>query len=127
MINGVVQGLLVDGLADMAENEVPELVNQALESLEIGETFAMGGISFDLDAMPQSVSVDDLGLTLGMETWFTPQQWVSSYGQGLGSLTYPYTPPSFSNPQGEMQLGIGEDFLNQAFYAMWEVASWRCH
>jgi hypothetical protein len=37
----------------------------------------------------------------------------------LGSLVYPYSVPSFATPNGEMELGIGEDFLNQAFYAMW--------
>ena len=118
-IDAIIEGLLVDALADMAQDEVPELVNEALDGLEIGETFSMGGIDFDLDALPYSVSVDDKGLTLGLATWFTAQQWVTPYTAGLGSLTYPYTPPTFSSPNGEMELGIGEDFLNQAFYAMW--------
>ncbi|MEC7242818.1 MAG: hypothetical protein VXW32_16410 [Myxococcota bacterium] len=118
-IDAIIEGLLVDALADMAQDEVPGLVNEALEGLEIGETFSMGGIDFDLDAIPYSVAVDDKGLTLGLATWFTAQQWVTPYSAGLGSLTYPYTPPSFTTPNGEMELGIGEDFLNQAFYAMW--------
>ena len=118
-IDAIIESLLVDALADMAQDEVPELVNETLEALEIGETFSMGGIDFDLDAIPYAVSVDDFGLTLGLSTWFTAQQWVTPYTAGLGSLTYPYTPPSFSTPNGEMELGIGEDFLNQAFYAMW--------
>jgi hypothetical protein len=118
-IDAIIEGLLVDALADMAEDEVPELVNEALEGLEIEQTFEMGGINFDLDALPYAVSVDDLGMTLGLKTWFTSQSWAVPYGPGLGSLIYPYSVPAFATPNGEMELGIGEDFLNQAFYAMW--------
>jgi hypothetical protein len=118
-IDAIIEGLLVDALADMAEDEVPELVNEALEALEVSQTFEMGGIDFDLDALPYQVSVDDNGLTLGLSTWFTAQSWVIPYAANLGSLVYPYSVPSFATPNGEMELGIGEDFLNQAFYAMW--------
>ena len=118
-IDAIIEGLLVDALADMAADEVPELVNEALEALEVSQTFEMGGISFDLDALPYDVSVDDLGMTLGLSTWFTSQSWAIPYGPGLGSLIYPYSVPGFTTPNGEMELGIGEDFLNQAFYAMW--------
>jgi len=118
-IDAIIEGLLVDALADMAEDEVPELVNEALEALEVSQTFEMSGINFDLDALPYQVSVDDQGLTLGLSTWFTAQSWANPYGENLGSLVYPYSVPSFATPNGEMELGIGEDFLNQAFYAMW--------
>jgi hypothetical protein len=103
----------------MAEDEVPELVNEALEALKVSQTFEMGGINFDLDALPYQVSVDDQGMTLGLSTWFTAQSWAIPYAENLGSLVYPYSVPSFATPNGEMELGIGEDFLNQAFYAMW--------
>ena len=118
-IDSIIEGLLVDALADMAADEVPELVNDAFAALEIEQTFELGGISFDLDALPYDVSVDDQGLTLGLSTWFASQTWANPYGEGLGSLVYPYSTPAFSSPNGEMELGIGEDFLNQAFYAMW--------
>lgn len=118
-IDAIIESLLVDALADMAEDEVPELVNEALEALEVSQTFEMGGINFDLDALPYQVSVDDNGLTLGLSTWFTTQSWAIPYAANLGSLVYPYSVPAFTTPNGEMELGIGEDFLNQAFYAMW--------
>jgi hypothetical protein len=118
-IEGMIEDLMIDELADMAEEEVPEMINDMLAGLDLGQTLDLGDASYELDAVPGYVGVDDLGLTLGLETFFTVNGWTSSYPQTPGSLVYPYSTPNFSTPNGQMEIAIGEDFLNQAFYAMW--------
>jgi len=118
-IEGVIEDLMVGELADMAEDEVPGMINDILADLDLGQTLSVGESTYELDAVPDYVGVDDLGLTLGLETFFTVNGWTSSYPQTPGSLVYPYSTPTFATPNGQMEIAIGEDFLNQAFYAMW--------
>jgi hypothetical protein len=74
---------------------------------------------YDMDALPYSVDVNDKGMTLGLETWFTADTWESPFYSDPGSLTYPYTPPTYGNASNDMVLGISEDFVNQALHALW--------
>ncbi|MEE2751686.1 MAG: hypothetical protein VX519_09665 [Myxococcota bacterium] len=118
-VDSIVEGYLVDALVDMANDDVPDLVNGALEDLEISETFEISDQYYDLDAIPSGVSVDDLGLTLNLETFLTSQAWVHPFVTDPGSLVYPYTPPSMGATGMQLELGLNQDFLNQVFFALW--------
>ncbi|HJN78311.1 MAG TPA: hypothetical protein QGF58_30640 [Myxococcota bacterium] len=118
-VDALVWSVLGGLMEDMAEDEIPSLFADAVQGLEIGETFEIEDNTYDFDAIPYSVSVDDYGLTLGLETWFTAQAWMSPFTDTPGSLVYPYTAPTYSGATNAMILGISEDFLNQAFHALW--------
>jgi hypothetical protein len=118
-VDGLVEGYLVDALVDMAQDEVPELINDALADLEIAETIEIEGNTYDVDALPARVEVDDWGLTLGLESYVTTPNWVTLGSSDPGSLAYPYTAPTFGTNATDMELGINLDFLNQLFHAMW--------
>lgn len=111
---------LMEGLMeDMIESEVPDLLEEVLTDLEIAQSFPMEDNTYHFDAVPYSVPVDDLGLTLGLETYFTADTWVNPYTSSPGSLNYPYTAPTYSSSSNAMILGLSQDFLNQAFHALW--------
>ncbi len=117
--DGLIESFLTDMISDMAEDEIPDLVADAVQGLEIGESFEIEGNVYDFDAVPYSVSVDDDGLTLGLETWFTADQWLSSFSSTPGSLIWPYAAPSYASSTDSMVLGLSQDFLNQALHALW--------
>ncbi|MCP4806987.1 MAG: hypothetical protein GY913_18030 [Proteobacteria bacterium] len=111
---------LMEGLMeDLIESEVPDLLEDVLADLEIAQSFDVEGNTYHFDAVPYSVPVDDLGLTLGLETYFTADTWVNPYTDSPGSLAYPYTAPTYGSTTNAMILGLSQDFLNQAFHALW--------
>lgn len=118
-VDALIWNVLGGLLEDMAEDEIPDLFADAVQGLEIGESFEVEDNTYDFDAIPYSVSVDDLGLTLGLETWFTAETWMSPFTDTPGSLAYPYSAPTYASATNAMILGISEDFLNQAFHALW--------
>lgn len=117
-IDGIVEGYLVDAMVDMAEDDIPDLFADAVQDLEIGYSFPIEGNTYDFDALPDAVSVDDTGLTLGLETWFTAQSVLTPH-YSPGSLTYPYSKPNWSGATEDLSLGLSEDFINQALFGLW--------
>lgn len=117
--DGLVKSFLTDMISDMAQDEIPDLFADAVQDLEIAQSFEVEDNIYDFDAVPCSVSVDDYGMTLGLETWFTADQWANSFSSSPGSLTYPYSAPSYGSNGNAMVLGISEDFINQALHALW--------
>jgi hypothetical protein len=117
--DSLIEGFLTDAISDMAQDEIPDLVADAVQGLEIGMSFPIEDNIYDMDALPYSVDVNDKGMTLGLETWFTADTWESPFYSDPGSLTYPYTPPTYGNASNDMVLGISEDFVNQALHALW--------
>ena len=118
-VDAIVEGYMVDALVDMAESEVPDLVNDALSDLEIAESFDMDGQTYHLDALPSDVSVDEYGLTLEFASYVTADSWEIAASPDPGSLVYPYTPPALGNAGTQMELALGQDFINQVFFALW--------
>lgn len=118
-IDGLIEGYLVDALADMAADEVPALVEDAVQGLEIAQSFEIEGTTVNFDAIPGSTSVDDLGLTLGLESTFTVDAWTSSMTADPGSLTGDFSAPNYSAVSADLAIGLNEDFLNQALFALW--------
>lgn len=117
-LSSLVQGYLEDAIEGVIQDEVPSLLADALADLEIATDLALGDATATFAAEPSSVSVDDLGLTLGLATTFTLDTWVHDE-TGPGSLYGAYTVPTYGTSSSGMQVSLSLDFLNQALYAMW--------
>ena len=116
-MDSLIQGYMEDAIEGAIEDEVPALLEDVLQGLELGASLPVLDNTYELDAMPYSISVDDAGLTLSLETWLTADTWMSDYS-GLGSLYAGYTVPTYASTPG-MVLSLSLDFLNQALYAFW--------
>ncbi|GDX83419.1 hypothetical protein LBMAG42_52300 [Deltaproteobacteria bacterium] len=117
-LSSLVEGFMVDALESAITDEIPAAVADAVGSLEISTSFAVGTANVVLAAEPYSVSVDDVGMSLGLGTEVYPETWMHE-DTGLGSLYGNYTIPSYTSASPGFQVSIGEDFLNQALYAFW--------
>jgi len=118
-VDSLIWSVLGGLLEDMAEDEIPDLFADAVQDLELGTSLDLEDNTYELDAIPYSVSVDDAGMTLGLETYFTAVAWMSPFTDTPGSLVYPYTAPTYSGASNAMILGLSQDFLNQLFHALW--------
>ncbi len=118
-LDSLIEDLLMDYLTSAAQDEIPDLVNDLLASLQIAESFPIEDNTYHFDAIPSSVSVDDHGLTLGLETGFEADNWVNAASPSPGSVTYPYSTPLYGSSSDMMALAMSQDFLNQLFNALW--------
>jgi len=116
-LDSIIQGYLEDAIEDAVEDEVPELLEDALNDLEISTDMEFGDRAYTLDALPSSVSVDDLGITLGMQTEVSVDAWTHSE-VGEGSLFYGYSVPTWTGSPATA-MGANLDFLNQFLYVLW--------
>ncbi len=121
-LDSLIQGYMEDAIEDAIEDEVPELLEDALNDLEISFDLDMEDRTYTIDALPSSVSVDDLGLTLGLvtevavDTWVHTRDGITDYG--LGSLYGAYSIPTWSGtPATAMAANL--DFVNQLLYHLW--------
>ncbi len=117
-LSGLVQSYMEDALESAISDAVPEAIADAVGDLEIAMGFDVGTNGFDFEAVPYSSTVDDLGMTLGLETYFTTRAWMHDE-TGLGTLDGNYSIPTYTSGTPGMQVSISQDFLNQAFYAFW--------
>lgn len=116
-IDGMIQDYMEDAIADVVYDEVPSVIGEALQDLEIGYTFTLEDNEFAFLATPDAVTVDGTGITLGLQTAFWTTTWASAYS-GLGSLYYDYSQPTWSGSTGTA-MSVSADFINQLFYALW--------
>ncbi len=116
-VDGMVQDYVEDAIESAVVDEVPPLLEDTLQDLELATSLELLGADYNLLAEPYDIAVDDDGITLGLETTFTPDVWANPY-TGEGSLYYGYSVPSYSSTPA-MTLSLSEDFLNQALYAFW--------
>ncbi len=117
-LSGLIQGYMEDAIEGAITDEVPSLVADAVGDLEIATELPVADNVYTFDAAPSSVTVDDLGLTLGLQTRFTAQEWRHPE-EGPGSLFADYSLPLYRAGTPGMQLSLSLDFLNQALYAFW--------
>ncbi len=117
-LSSLIQGLMEDAIEGFIQDEVPSLVADVFGDLEIATDLDIEGSTYTFDAAPSTVSVDDLGMTLGLSTTFTTSAWTHST-MGLGSLWGDYTLPSYAAGTPGFQASLSLDFLNQALYAFW--------
>lgn len=116
-IDGMIQDYMEGAIEDVVYGEVPGLMAETFQDLEIGYTFAVEDNSYSFLAVPDAVAVDATGITLGLETSVSASAWTSAY-TGLGSLYYGYSQPTWTSGGGT-SMGVSADFLNQVFLAMW--------
>lgn len=116
-IDGMIQDYMEGAIEDVVYGEVPGLMAETFQDLEIGYTFAVEDNSYSFVAVPDAVAVDGTGITLGLETSVSTSAWTSAY-TGLGSLYYGYSQPAWTSGGGT-SMGVSADFLNQVFLAMW--------
>lgn len=115
--DSMVQGYLEDAIEDQVYSQVPALIEDTLQDLEIGYNLDIGDGSYTFAAEPDGIVVDDTGITLSLGTTFTADSWTLSRS-GLGSLSYGYAQPAWTGSPGTV-IGVNEDFLNQVFFALW--------
>lgn len=115
--DSMVQGYLEDAIEDEVYGAVPGLIEETFQDLEIGYDFAIDEHTYAFDAVPDAISVDDTGVTLSLGSTFTVDSWELSRS-GLGSLYYGYSTPTWTGTPGAV-MAVSDDFLNQAFYALW--------
>lgn len=116
-ISGLLEGFIETALEDTVEAQVPALLGDALQDLEIAFDLDLEGVRYEIDAVPESIAVNQSGLTLALETTVVPDTWVKS-DTGLGVLYGDYTVFSWPTSPGT-HLGVNLDFLNQFFMAAW--------
>lgn len=121
-LDSLIQGYMEDAIEDAVEDEVPELLEDALNDLEISFDLEMEDRLYTIDALPSSVSVDDLGLTLGLMTEVLVDEWThtrdGAVDYGWGSLYGAYTVPTWTGtPATAMAANL--DFVNQLLYVLW--------
>lgn len=117
-LSSLVEGYLDGAVEDLLTSEVPTLISDIVGDLELNYPLTIGDHTFQLDAVPSSVSVDDLGLTLGLGSTFTADSWDHAE-TGPGSLYAHYAVPSYTDGTPGMQVSISWDFVNQVLYALW--------
>ena len=115
--DGLVQGYMEDALEDAILDEVPALVEDLFQDLELSTQFDVMDEPLTMSALPEKIDVDESGLTVHLETSVTVDEWRNER-VGEGSLHYGYTPPTWTGSPG-MILGLNADLVNQLFYAMW--------
>lgn len=117
-IDGLIQGYIEDAIEGVVYDEVPAVLESALQDLEIGYSFTVDDHNYAFTASPDGVTVDDAGVTLSLGTTFQIDSWEASRS-GLGSLYYGYGTPTWTGIAGGTSMGVSADFLNQVFYSLW--------
>ncbi len=116
-VDGMIQDLLEDMITDVVQGEVPAMLEDVLQGLELAFPVELFGNTYTIVAEPYWIGVDDDGLTLSLQSYISPDQWLAPV-TGLGSLYAGYTRPGYGPTPG-MVLSISDDFLNQALFAFW--------
>lgn len=116
-VDSTIKGYLVDAIEDAVYDEVPPLLEDALQDLELSFDIDLFDNRYTIEAIPEAIDVDSVGLTLALETVVEPEIWART-GYGLGSLYGAYSSPAWSSSPGA-SIAISDDFINQVLYAMW--------
>ncbi len=115
------EGDIADALEDEIQNQlstqVPPLLEDTLQSIELSTSFDLMGSTFTMDALPSSIFADDNGVGFGMQANVTADNWAMNHN-GLGSFVQGFSPPSFPSNSG-YNLALSTDFINQLMYQIW--------
>ena len=102
--------------------EVDGMLDGLLGDFGVEERFDVADNAYTLMAELASVSVDDGGMTLGMDTRVVPDEVLS-----LGALDGPdlipvqdWLEPDFAAGDSGIQMGLSTDVLNQMMFALWQ-------
>ena len=115
------EGDIADALESEIQNQlstqVPALLEDTLQSIELSTSFDLMGSTFALDALPSSIFADDNGVGFGMQANVMADTWTLTQN-GLGSFVQGYSAPTFSSNSG-YNLALSTDFINQLMYQVW--------
>jgi hypothetical protein len=116
-LDGLVEGYLEDAVEEAIREQLPLVLEDTLQDLEVVQTIPAGGQDYTLRAVPSDISVDLTGLTLWLATTFEGESWLLP-DPGPGSLYADYGSPTWTTGPGAV-MGVSGDFVNQVLYAMW--------
>ena len=117
LIEDQIKDALKDAIQDAVEDEIPALLEDSLQALEVNENFDIMGNTYTLLAEPSSIVADEDGLSIGMSSQFYADNWVMD-DPGLGSLFGDYAVPTWDVTTGT-GISLSVDALNQLFYEVW--------
>ena len=117
LINDLIRDAIEDAVSGAVEDEVPALLEDILQSLEIQQDIDLMGSNYAFVGRPSSVIITEDGIELGLEANISGDQW-NHATVGAGSLYAGYTSPLWDAATG-MGIGISLDFLNQMLYQIW--------
>jgi len=98
------------------------LLDDALGDFGVDEAFEISGMTYYLQAELGTVEIDDLGMTLGMETRVVAEE-VLSVGAMEGPEYLPvfdWWAPDLSTTEAGLSMVMSTDVLNQMMFAMWQ-------
>jgi hypothetical protein len=116
-IDEIVQGYVEDGLRESLEDEFPSLLDDALAGFEMAETLPVLGVDFAFEAVPNSVLLDDDGLTILLETTFDGGPLTTPHPTSGSLLGSSWDDPEW--PATGAAFGLGADFVNQILHGVW--------
>lgn len=116
-ISSTVEGYVLTAIEDAVADQVPGLVEDYLQDLELSIPLPVSGRTYTVNAVPDSILVDSTGLSLGLETTVVPDRWTKG-SAAIGSLQFSDTVSTWDRSRGTW-LGINLDFFNQALMAFW--------
>lgn len=106
-------------ITNAVRTSLPTVLAQEFQEFAINESFEVPGSRIRIEAMPSHVSIDAHGVTLGLKTHVTTDDWtLPEEYEHLGSLRQDYTPRSWYRGRGA-NIAFSADFLNQALLAVW--------
>lgn len=117
-ISGTIASYLETTIEDMVESEVPALLEDTLQSLELSFDLPLQGRVYAIDALPSGVTINNSSLSLALATWVEVDAWQKA-DFGLGSLNDDFQPFASSTTTTGTKLSVSTDFLNQLFYQIW--------
>ena len=112
-----VEDALTDAVDEAVRDEVPALIEEVLQTLELEFEFDLGGVLMEIVAEPSSVSTTWNSIVVGLGTTVTSNDWVLDRDLG-GSLFADYSHPAWVGSAGT-SMAISLDFLNQVLDPVW--------
>ena len=111
--------LLEGVVADLLEDELGPIVEDALADLEIVTDIDLMGVTITLDALPQDIDVDDDGMLIALESIVTAPLGPAA-PVTLGALyDINSTWPSYSLSE-DLHLSMEDGFVNQLLHSAWQ-------
>lgn len=117
-ISNTIASYLETTIEDLVESEVPALLSDTLQTLELSFDLPLQGRTYAIDAAPSAVDVGQNFLALSLATWVEVDSWQKT-DVGLGSLYGDFTPYEPISTATGTKLSVSADFFNQLFYQMW--------
>jgi hypothetical protein len=113
---------IVTAIEDAMEGVADGLFDDLLGSFNVEQDFEVSDMTYTLFAGLHDAEVDELGLTLRMQTRVVPEEVLSAGAIDSvdGIPYYGFEAPSFDDGGSGTNMGISTDVLNQMMFAFWQ-------